>query len=265
MNTKIRFVAFAAITVALLQAASAQAVYQRGDGGVTVVEQGQNIFGQRTTEVRRYDDQADYVQGEYAAELAIAQIALQLAVEAAPHVEEWWSDFKAGWNNEPKNVSTVTRNEPAPNKNAMSANKGNAEDNYLAAINAKNHAEAYIWATVLINLGWPYYTERLACASHLNNNQIADGLEQARVISEKMKLRVGEHYTRPESHSADDAEQMYRAAINTKNYKEAYIWATILISSGRPFYTERLDCASHLSNDQINDALNLAKELSEKK
>jgi len=91
------------VTSAILtiQSLTAQAVYHRGDGGVTVVEQGQNILGQRTTDVRRYDNQSDYVQGEYATELALAQIALQVAVEAAPHVEKAWTDFKrdfkAGW------------------------------------------------------------------------------------------------------------------------------------------------------------------------
>ncbi len=74
--------------------AEAQTVYQRQDGGVTVVEQGKNVLGQQTTEVRRYNNQSDYVAGEYATEIALAQIALQIAVDAAPHVEKAWNDFK---------------------------------------------------------------------------------------------------------------------------------------------------------------------------
>lgn len=89
-------------------ASSAQTTYQRNDGSVTVVEQGKTIFGHQTTEVRRYDNQSNYVNGEYSTEIAIATLAIGAAIEAAPYIQKAWTDFKAdfkeGYNSANKEV-----------------------------------------------------------------------------------------------------------------------------------------------------------------
>lgn len=73
-----------------------QTTYYRADGGVTVVEQRSTLNGNQKTEVRRYKDQDQYVQGEFATEIFLAQFALVIISEASPYVTQTWSDFKVG-------------------------------------------------------------------------------------------------------------------------------------------------------------------------
>lgn len=100
---RLQFLLLGSIFVTV-QVVVGQTTYTRRDGGLTVVEKGKDSFGNSTTEVRRYANSQDHFQGEYATELALAQMAIQIAIDAAPHVEQTLGDLSEKAKAECKNA-----------------------------------------------------------------------------------------------------------------------------------------------------------------
>lgn len=81
------------LAVASCATSPAQTVYERQDGGVTVVEQSKSFSGDQKVEVRRYRNHEEYVNGEYKIEKALLEITFVAAAHAAPHAKTAWDNL----------------------------------------------------------------------------------------------------------------------------------------------------------------------------